>query len=85
MNKYDKSLKVVDELFKNTTKDEFERDYLEVECGIGITIDEYLNKDRQLIMPRVNLTDEYGATTINYDGKLGLDCASPNSVLTVDK
>lgn len=43
MNKYEEGLAALDELFANTTAEEFERDYLSAEKNIGISAEEYLN------------------------------------------
>ncbi len=43
MNKYERSLAAVDELFASTSPEEFERDYLKAEGNIGIRIKDYLS------------------------------------------
>lgn len=45
MNKYEKGLAALDKLFENTTVEEFERDYLAAEAGIGITVEDYLKDE----------------------------------------
>ena len=47
MNAMEKSLKAVDKLFANTTDEEFERDYLACESGIGITIEDFLEVNKE--------------------------------------
>jgi hypothetical protein len=42
MNKYEKGLAALDELFANITAKEFEHDYLAAESGVGVTAEEYL-------------------------------------------
>jgi hypothetical protein len=45
MNKYEKGLAALDELFANTTAEEFEKDYLAVESNMGIKVKDYLNQE----------------------------------------
>lgn len=47
MNAMEKSLKAVDELFDNTTPEQFEKDYLAAESGIGITIEDFLGVNKE--------------------------------------
>jgi hypothetical protein len=47
MNAMEKSLKAVDELFANTTAEEFEKDYLACESGVGITIEDFLEINKE--------------------------------------
>jgi len=39
MDKYEKGLAAIDELFANTTTDEFEQDYIKVEANIGTKVE----------------------------------------------
>jgi hypothetical protein len=41
MNIYEQSLADLKDLFENTTDEEFEKEYLELEGNIGLTINEY--------------------------------------------
>lgn len=44
MNKYERGLAALDELFANTTAEEFERDYLAAEYNIGTKVEDYLSR-----------------------------------------
>ena len=42
MNKHEESLAAIDLLFSNLTAEEFEKDYLASEQGVGISVEDYL-------------------------------------------
>lgn len=44
MDKHERSLKAIDDLFEKTSPEEFEKDYLECEKNIGIKAEEYINR-----------------------------------------
>lgn len=45
MNKMEASLLAINELFENITDEEFESDYLKVKSGLGVTVEDYLNRE----------------------------------------
>jgi hypothetical protein len=52
MNKYEKGLAALDRLFENTTAEEFERDYLAVEKGLGTKVEDYLMNENKVTIRR---------------------------------
>jgi hypothetical protein len=60
MNKYEKGLAALDKLFENTTAEEFERDYLAVEKGLGTKVEDYLMNENKV-------TNHSACSTIDFE------------------
>jgi hypothetical protein len=50
MDKYEKGLAALDKLFENTTAEEFKRDYLAVEKGIGTKVKDYIKEESEVAL-----------------------------------
>lgn len=72
MNKYERGLAAIDELFARTTAEEFERDYLAAESNLGIKVEDYLNRHNLKLV--VNSQDR-----VEHSINVGIEWSTHNS------
>jgi hypothetical protein len=60
MDRYEKGLAALDKLFENTTAEEFKRDYLAVEKGIGTKVKDYIKEESEMALENDAICQRYG-------------------------